>query len=57
MKFIQFSQLVLGVWVLVAPWILGYSSLTPALWGSVIAGTLIILLSLWGLYGGLEKDK
>jgi hypothetical protein len=51
MKFIQISQLVLGVWILVSPWILGYASFTPALWGSVISGTIIALLALWAMFG------
>jgi len=52
MKFIQLAQLVLGIWTVVSPWVLGYASLTPALWGSVMAGVLIVLLALWAMYGG-----
>jgi len=51
MKWINYGQLILGLWVLVTPWILGYASVTPALWSSVIAGVFIALLALWSILG------
>jgi hypothetical protein len=56
MKFIQVTQLILGIWIIVSPWILGYASFTPALWGSVVSGVLIALLSLWAMYG-VDSNK
>ena len=37
----------LGVWVAIQPWVLSYTDNATALWSSVIAGVLIVLLSLW----------
>ncbi len=49
MKWVFYGQLILGLWVFLAPWILGYSFVTPALWSSIIAGVLISLLALWSI--------
>ncbi|HEY8449825.1 MAG TPA: SPW repeat protein [Bacillota bacterium] len=37
----------LGLWVAVQPWVLGYAENKAALWASVIAGVLVIIFSLW----------
>lgn len=51
MKWLNWSEFALGLWVLVSPWILGYWRITTALWSGVVAGVLIILLSLWRIVG------
>lgn len=45
-------QLILGLWVVISPWILGFYGNSPGLWSNVIAGVLIIIFSLWALFGG-----
>lgn len=37
----------LGVWLLLAPFILGYSVLAAALWSDIISGIVILGLSAW----------
>jgi hypothetical protein len=37
----------LGLWLILAPLILGYSMVSAALWSDLIAGVLILALSLW----------
>lgn len=56
MKRVNYGLLILGLWVLLAPWILGYASLTPALWSSLISGVLISLLALWSILNEGIKD-
>ena len=51
MKWIYWGHFVLGIWILVSPWILGYWRVTPALWSGVVAGALVTLLSLWQIVG------
>jgi len=50
MKWISRIEIIIGVWVFISPWILGYASVTPALWGSVISGAIIAILGLWGVF-------
>ena len=37
----------LGMWLLLAPFILGYSVLAAALWSDIISGIVILGLSAW----------
>jgi hypothetical protein len=41
---------VLGVWVVVSPWILGFAALTAAVWNHVVVGLLIVALAAWELW-------
>lgn len=41
---------VLGVWLVVSPWILGFAALTAALWNHVAVGLLIAALAAWELW-------
>ncbi|AIC26468.1 MULTISPECIES: SPW repeat protein [Rhizobium] len=46
----EWANLVLGLWALVAPWILGFSAVTAAMWAHVIAGIVVAVLaagSIW----------
>lgn len=38
---------VLGLWILVSPWVLQYSYSAVATWNSVIVGIIIIVLASW----------
>ena len=51
MRQIYRIEVIVGIWVLVSPWILGYASLTPALWSNVLSGAVIGLLGLWQIFG------
>jgi len=52
----KWVQLVLGLWILISPWLVGFSSVTTALWSNVIAGLLIVIFALWGLFGGKSSN-
>jgi hypothetical protein len=51
MKNLNWVQLVLGLWVLVSPYILGFSDISTALWSNVIVGIAIVISALWQLFG------
>jgi len=44
-------KLLLGIWLIGSPWILGYWKVSAALWSQIIVGVLLVLLSLWQLVG------
>lgn len=50
MKLLHKLEIVVGVWVLVSPWILGFYGFTPALWSGIISGAAIALIGLWGVF-------
>ena len=43
------EELVVGGWVLVAPWILGFASNGAAAWTSWMIGLLVVVLAAWKL--------
>jgi hypothetical protein len=50
-KWIARGQMVLSIWLVAAPWILGYADVSTALWANISSGTLIFIGSLWLLFG------
>lgn len=43
------EELVVGAWLLVAPWILGFAASGAAAWTAWIVGLLIVALAVWKL--------
>ncbi|MEN2982872.1 MAG: SPW repeat protein [Thermus sp.] len=39
-------NLVLGVWLILSPWLLGFSGLTNATWNAILVGILVGALAL-----------
>ncbi len=39
----------LAVWLLISPWILGYSGLNLIVWNNLIVAVLLIVFTLWNL--------
>ncbi len=44
---LSWINVVLGIWLVLAPFIVGYASVTAAMWNDVVVGILAGLLSLW----------
>jgi len=51
MKLINWAVLVLGLWILLSPFVLAFSGLSQAMWSNVISGVLIVIFALWSLFG------
>jgi hypothetical protein len=41
----EWVNLVLGIWALIAPWVLGFSAVTAAMWVHVVAGIVVAALA------------
>ena len=41
---------VLGIWLIVSPFLLGYSGSLPALWNSIVVGLILVATALYGYY-------
>ena len=50
----EWTNVVLGAWLVVSPWILGYSGLYAAMLNAVVAGALVLVLAFWAL--STDKD-
>ncbi|MBI3589557.1 MAG: SPW repeat protein [Candidatus Liptonbacteria bacterium] len=44
-------QMALGFWLILSPWLLGFSSVSVMKWSNVIIGTAIFLINLWTVFG------
>jgi hypothetical protein len=55
MRWINWVQLILGIWIFVSPWVLNFSAIGAALWSNIIAGVLIGLSAFWELMITEEK--
>ncbi len=51
----EWTNVGLGVWLFVSPWVLGFSSSTLLMWNAVIAGALIVILAGWAI--ALPQDS
>lgn len=46
----EWVDVVLGVWLIVSPWLLGFAAMTALTWNAVIMGAIVVALSGWVLY-------
>jgi len=46
MKTLAWLNVLAGVWLILAPFVLGFSNSASALWNSVIVGAVVIIFSL-----------
>ena len=42
----SWSNVVLGIWLIISPFVLGFSGIAPAMWHNVIVGIIVGLLAL-----------
>ncbi len=48
----DWANLVLGVWLILSPWFLGFSGTPAAAWNAVVVGVVVALMALLHLRGG-----
>jgi hypothetical protein len=44
MRWQDWTNIALGLWLLVSPWVLGFSSIAAATWNAVLLGIAIVVL-------------
>ena len=47
----NWTQLIIGIWLIISPWILGFSSITLMKWGNIVVGLLLVLINIWTIFG------
>lgn len=48
-KTLDWINVVLGIWLIIAPFLLGYTAVKAAVWNDVIVGIVVIVLAGWGV--------
>ncbi len=47
----RWTQLVIGLMMIISPWILGFSDISLAKWCNILLGLLLVLMNAWVLFG------
>ena len=55
----NWTELVIGFWIMLSPWLLGFSNIAIMKWSNVLCGLALILINAWILFGKepVTKDK
>jgi hypothetical protein len=54
-KWEEWVNTALGAWLVISPFILGFTALAPAFWAQLVTGILIGLLGLWAVMSEHER--
>lgn len=45
----DWGNLILGAWLFISPWVLGYSGVAAPAWNSYLVGLAVAAISIWGI--------
>ena len=45
----EWTDVALGVWLMISPWVLGFSDIAMPMWNAVAVGLAVAVLALWAL--------
>lgn len=48
----EWVDLVLVMWLIVSPWVLGFTSMAALIWNAMIVGAIVAILLAWALFTG-----
>jgi hypothetical protein len=46
----SWSEFIIGVLLLISPWVLGFSDISIAKWCNVLMGVILILINAWAIF-------
>lgn len=49
-------QLVVGLWLIASPWLLGFYDISLAKWNAVLIGIIIVLFGVWEIFVKHDKE-
>jgi len=55
MMYVAWINIIAGVWLIIAPFVLGYSANQTALVNDIVAGVVVGIIALVTAVGGLQK--
>jgi hypothetical protein len=45
----EWANVVLGIWLAISPWVLGFTALSAVMWNAVVVGLLVAVFALWAV--------
>jgi hypothetical protein len=53
----EWVDVILGLWLIVSPWIIGFGKVTTLRWNAVISGAAVVILAIWVLMSGQGRAQ
>ncbi|MDR5683730.1 MAG: SPW repeat protein [Armatimonadota bacterium] len=53
---IQYVNGLVGVWFVIAPWVLGFADIAAAMWTSLIGGLVVVAICAWLAFSELPRE-
>jgi general stress protein CsbA len=50
------TTLVIGLMMIISPWVLGFSDISFAKWCSILLGLILTIASAWKIFGTIPAD-
>jgi hypothetical protein len=47
----NWTELIVGIIMIISPWVFGFSDISVAKWCDVLLGLAIVLVNIWALFG------
>ncbi|MCL5961511.1 MAG: SPW repeat protein [Chloroflexi bacterium] len=48
--YLPWIAVILGIWLIISPWVLNFSGDQPAIWNAVIVGIISLIAGLYGAF-------
>jgi general stress protein CsbA len=52
----NWTELIIGIMMIVSPWVLGFSDISLAKWCNILLGLALVIASAWKLFGEVSVD-
>jgi putative Mn2+ efflux pump MntP len=50
------TALVIGLVMIISPWALGFSDISPAKWCNILLGLILVIVGAWKIFGTIPVD-
>lgn len=47
----NWTQALIGLWLVLSPWLFGFSDITLMKWNNVVVGVILVLVNVWAIFG------
>lgn len=53
----NWAEFIIGIWIMLSPWLLGFSNVAILKWSNVLCGLALILINAQIIFGKEHSDK
>lgn len=48
--------IIIAIWLIVSPFVLGYANALPAVWNNLVVGIIALLVGAYAVFGGTQRE-